>query len=76
MRTQLRAAPWGQTKWPLPAKLRDEYTVRWEDQEEDLGRSRFGELFSHIRMIYRKAKPQGTLLKEFHAHVTEAARAL
>lgn len=57
----------------LPEKLRDEYTTRWEDQEEDLGRSRFGELFSHIRMIYRKAKPQGTLLKEFRVHVTEAA---
>ncbi len=58
----------------LPEKLRDDYTTRWEDQEEDLGRSRFGELFSHIRMIYRKAKPQGTLLKEFRFHVTEAAQ--
>lgn len=58
----------------LPEKLRDEYTTRWEDQEEELGRSRFGELFSHIRMIYRKAKPQGTLLKEFRAHVTEATQ--
>ncbi len=55
----------------LPEKLRDDYTRRWEDQEEELGRTRFGELFSHIRMIYRKAKPQGTLLKEFHAHVPQ-----
>jgi hypothetical protein len=31
----------------------------------------FGVLFSHIRMIYRKAKPQGTLLKEFREHVTK-----
>ncbi|WP_218571417.1 DUF4357 domain-containing protein [Pseudomonas sp. DG56-2] len=58
----------------LPEKVRDDYTSSWEDQEEELGRSRFGELFSHIRMIYRKAKPQGTLLKEFRAHVTEAAQ--
>jgi hypothetical protein len=49
--------------------LRDDYTKKWEDQEEDLGREAFGELFSHIRMVYRKAKPQGTLLKEFKQHV-------
>lgn len=58
----------------LPESLRDDYTTRWEDQEEELGRSRFGELFSHIRMVYRKAKPQGTLLKEFRTHVTLAAQ--
>jgi hypothetical protein len=50
--------------------LRDDYTKKWEDQEEDLGREAFGDLFSHIRMVYRKAKPQGTLLKEFKQHVT------
>lgn len=54
----------------IEAKLRDEYTKKWEDQEEDLGRDAFGDLFSHIRMVYRKAKPQGTLLKEFKQHVT------
>ncbi len=52
----------------IPAK-RDEYTKVWEDIEESLGRDAFGELFSHIRMVYRKAKPQGTLLKEFRDHV-------
>ena len=31
-----------------------------------------GDLFSHIRMVYRKAKPQGTLLKEFKEHVVPA----
>ena len=25
--------------------------------------------FSHVRMVYRKAKPQGTVLKEFRDHV-------
>lgn len=45
------------------------YTAKWEDLEEDLGRDAFGDLFSHIRMVYRKAKPKGTLLKEFRDHV-------
>ncbi|MDD1480958.1 DUF4357 domain-containing protein [Burkholderia thailandensis] len=53
--------------------LRETYTKKWEDAEEDLGRDEFGELFSHIRMVYRKAKPQGTLLKEFKEHVAQAA---
>jgi len=52
--------------------LRDLYTKKWEDEEEDLGRDEFGDLFSHIRMVYRKAKPQGTLLKEFKEHVVPA----
>ncbi|MGB3460786.1 MAG: DUF4268 domain-containing protein [Rhodanobacter lindaniclasticus] len=48
---------------------RDVYTAKWEDLEEDLGRDAFGDLFSHVRMVYRKAKPKGTLLKEFRDHV-------
>lgn len=55
--------------------LRDAYTKKWEDEEEDLGRDEFGDLFSHIRMVYRKAKPQGTLLKEFKEHVVPARQA-
>ncbi|WP_186085609.1 DUF4357 domain-containing protein [Burkholderia gladioli] len=54
--------------------LREAYTEKWEDAEEDLGRDEFGDLFSHIRMVYRKAKPQGTLLKEFKEHVTQATK--
>lgn len=57
----------------IAPELRDAYTKKWEDEEEDLGRDEFGELFSHIRMVYRKAKPQGTLLKEFKEHVSPAA---
>lgn len=52
--------------------LRDAYTKKWEDEEEALGRDEFGDLFSHIRMVYRKTKPQGTLLKEFKEHVLPA----
>ena len=48
---------------------RDAYTHKWEDLEELLGRDEFSELLSHIRMIYRKAKPKGTVLKEFREHV-------
>lgn len=53
----------------IAAAQRDTYTRRWEEIEEDLGRDPFGDLFSHIRMVYRKAKPQSTLLKEFKDHV-------
>ena len=54
-----------------PETLREAYTKKWVDAEEDLGREKFGELFSYIRMIYRKSKPKGTLIKEFKDHVTE-----
>lgn len=53
----------------IEGSRRDAYTTKWEDLEEDLGRDGFGDLFSHIRMVYRKAKPKGTLLKEFREHV-------
>jgi len=43
----------------------DKYTRIWETEEEDLGRDKFQELFAHIRMIDRKAKPRKTTLKEF-----------
>ncbi len=54
----------------IKVELRDSYTQKWEDEEEALGRDEFGDLFAHIRMVYRKAKPQSTLLKEFKEHVT------
>lgn len=43
----------------------EEYTRLWEDLEESTGREAFNELFSHIRMIHRKAKLKGTLVREF-----------
>jgi len=57
----------------IPVAEREAYTKKWEDSEVDLGREAFNELFSHIRMVYRRAKSQGTLLKEFKDHVTELA---
>lgn len=53
----------------LPEVERSRYNELWEDEEAALGRSAFNDLFSHIRMVYRKAKPQGSLLKEFKTHV-------
>jgi hypothetical protein len=59
----------------LPDAKKAPYTAKWEDIEESLGRDDFGELFSHIRMVYRKAKPKGTLIKEFKDHVVEVPNA-
>ena len=54
---------------------RTAYTAKWEDIEENLGREDFTELFSQIRMVFRKAKPKGTLLKEFQEHVAKEVTA-
>ncbi len=49
----------------LPSDTQRAYAEKWVDIEDDLGRDRFGALFSHIRMIYRKDKQRGTLQGEF-----------
>ncbi|HZG71820.1 MAG TPA: DUF262 domain-containing HNH endonuclease family protein [Chondromyces sp.] len=41
------------------------YTEKWEDIETTLGRERFNELFSHIRMIIQKRKGLGNLKDEY-----------
>ncbi|MCP1850258.1 MULTISPECIES: DUF262 domain-containing protein [unclassified Bradyrhizobium] len=53
----------------LPVDKQDNFTNIWEDIEDELGRSRFAELFGHIRMIHRKQKMQGTLIAEFREFV-------
>ncbi len=53
----------------IPDPEKQKYTDNWEDIEESIGRDSFSDLFSHIRMIYRRSKPQGTLVKEFNEHV-------
>lgn len=53
----------------LPADKQDPFNDIWEDIEDELGRSRFAELFGHIRMIHRKQKMQGTLIAEFREFV-------
>lgn len=50
----------------------DAYAIKWEDIENQLGRKRFDDVFAHIRMIYRKSKLQGTVLKEFRDYVVKS----
>jgi uncharacterized protein with ParB-like and HNH nuclease domain len=45
------------------------YSNKWEETEEKLGRDTFKSLFSHIRMIYGKAKPRESILTEFNKDV-------
>jgi len=47
----------------------EQYTARWETEEEDLGRADFADLFSHIRMVFAKTKARESILKEFRAEV-------
>jgi len=42
---------------------------RWEDIENALDRERFGDLFTHIRMIFEREKPRSALEKGFPEHV-------
>jgi Protein of unknown function DUF262/Protein of unknown function (DUF1524) len=53
----------------IPTSSQAKYNDMWEAAEEDLGRKAFAELFSHIRMIYRKQKMRESILKEFREHV-------
>ena len=32
-----------------------EYSEKWENIEQELGRGRFADLFAHVRMVYAKA---------------------
>lgn len=57
---------------PIPDSQKDAYTSKWEDTQEELGRDGFQNLFSHIRMIYRKAKLSSSVLKEFREYVRPA----
>jgi hypothetical protein len=53
----------------IPEAQQETYTKKWEDTEDELGRDAFQDLFSHIRMIHRKVKLRGTVLKEFRQYV-------
>ena len=49
----------------IPSDVQGSYAEKWVEIEDGLGRDRFGALFAHIRMIYRKDKQRGTLQSEF-----------
>jgi hypothetical protein len=51
----------------------DSYAKKWEDAEENLGRTSFDDLFGHIRMIRVKQKLRTTILKEIREHVKPGA---
>jgi hypothetical protein len=55
----------------IPPGAQAEYTAKWEDTEESLGRLEFQALFSHIRTIFRKTRAQDTVLKEFRDYVID-----
>ncbi|TVP65730.1 MAG: DUF262 domain-containing protein [Nodularia sp. (in: Bacteria)] len=54
----------------IPLELQDNYSSKWEDLEEKVGRETFKSLFSHIRMIYSKVRPRESILKKFLKDVT------
>lgn len=55
-------------------KEQDAYVKEWEDAEEELGTTRFADLFSHIRMIYGRSKLRKTVLEGFRESVKAASR--
>jgi len=57
---------------PIPDSQKEAYNFKWEDTQEELGRDGFQNLFTHIRMIYRKAKLSSSVLKEFREYVRPA----
>lgn len=46
-----------------------EYADKWEQEEVDLGRDAFADLFSHVRMIFMKERASKVLLQEFDEQV-------
>jgi hypothetical protein len=54
--------------------VREAYTKKWEDLEEDLGREAFRDLFRHIYLLYRHDKIRGTLEDQIRLHVKPQTR--
>ena len=50
----------------VPANRQDEYTRKWEDIEDNLGREDFRDLFAHMYVIYNKNR--------YHRELAEAFR--
>ena len=46
-----------------------EYADKWEQEEVDLGRDAFSDLFGHVRMIFMKERASKVLLQEFDEQV-------
>lgn len=55
----------------VPEGASDEYTKRWEDAEDEVGRVGFEELFLHLRLIHAKERAKQSLLVEFPKQVLD-----
>lgn len=53
----------------LPEVEQSEYTLRWEQVEESLGREAFNDLIGHIRSIYRHTRRRNDILDSFRQDV-------
>jgi hypothetical protein len=49
----------------IPENAEDDYTEKWNDAEQTLGRESFADLFLHIRLIKTKRRSEQNLLREF-----------
>ncbi len=58
----------------LPEVEQNEYTLRWEQVEESLGREAFNDLIGHIRSIYRRTRRRGDILDSFRQDVIHALK--
>ena len=53
----------------IPGRKQPEYTQRWEDIEDELGREEFRELFTHIYVIFKGDRFHRELAKAFNVDV-------
>ncbi|HEX8998164.1 MAG TPA: DUF262 domain-containing HNH endonuclease family protein [Ktedonobacterales bacterium] len=58
----------------LPEVEQNEYTLRWEQVEESLGRDAFNDLIGHIRSIYRRTRHRADILDSFRKDVIQTLR--
>ena len=56
----------------IPEAAQAEYTARWDDTEESLGREGFEDLIGHIRAIFVRSWERASLLDGFRSHVMRA----
>ena len=55
----------------VPSNKEPEYTRKWEDIEEELGRDEFRNLFAHLYVIYNKNRYHRELAEAFRVDVLE-----
>lgn len=56
----------------LPVSEQQEYTNKWEEYENLIGRDGFNEVFTHARTIFAKERPKKNLLEEFREYVIKS----